>query len=142
MTLFLDTEFNGFGGELISIALVSDDGRKDDAFYAVRAIPKRPTPWVSENVLPVLCAKPIADSLLQRKLLDYLYHHTAETIVADWHEDLIHLLRLLETSRGHAYRPDITLRLVRPTEPIESEVPHNALHDAHALKRWFLARAP
>ncbi|WP_020087524.1 hypothetical protein [Hyphomicrobium zavarzinii] len=141
MTLFLDTEFNGFGGPLISIGLVSDSGRREDEFYGVRALPADPTPWVAENGLPVLGAKSISDAVLQAKLLDYLHRHRSETIVADWHEDLIHLLRLLETSPGNAYRPDLTMRLIRPTEPIVSTIPHNALHDSKALRRWYLSHA-
>lgn len=141
MTVFVDTEFNGFGGTLISIGLVSDHERCDD-FYAVYDIPEHPTPWVAENVLPVLGTKPTPGAVFKKKLMDYLYRHTGETIVGDWHEDLIHLLRLLETSPGEAYRPDLTLRLVRPTEPLQSAVPHHALHDARALMRWYLGGAP
>jgi hypothetical protein len=34
MTLYLDTEFNGHGGQLISLALVTD--RASDEFYGCR----------------------------------------------------------------------------------------------------------
>jgi len=55
MRYFLDTEFNedGHAIELISIAVVAEDGRE---FYAVSADfePKKCNPWVVDNVLPKL----------------------------------------------------------------------------------------
>ena len=52
MRYFLDVEFNGFCGELISIALVPElDGAAP--FYEALDCAK-PTPWVAEHVLPVL----------------------------------------------------------------------------------------
>lgn len=142
MTLFLDTEFNGFGGNLISIALVSDYGRKGDEFYAMRALPDSPTPFVREHVLPVLGAKSLSDAVLQKRLLNYLHRHKGELIVMDWYEDLTHFLNLLATDPGWAYRLDLSFRLINPGEPLQSKVPHNALSDAHALMRWYLGRKP
>ena len=49
---FLDTEFKGFGGELISIALASEDSRHDP-FYEAAECPD-PTPWVAQHIIPVL----------------------------------------------------------------------------------------
>ena len=66
MKYYLDTEFNGFEGELISMALVSDVGRevylansqferaaqwsKEQAHIRTPGI----DPWVWENVLPIV----------------------------------------------------------------------------------------
>lgn len=58
MILFLDTEFTGLGQRwprMISIALVSEDGQHE--FYAELAAKgyiDKCTPWVKENVLPLL----------------------------------------------------------------------------------------
>ena len=52
MRYFLDTEFNGFGGELISIALVPEYG--DQEFYAVLPLPAYLHPWVERHVIPYL----------------------------------------------------------------------------------------
>ena len=49
MRYFLDTEFNGFAGELISVALVPEHG--DQEFYAVLPLPEAPNNWVTRNVL-------------------------------------------------------------------------------------------
>jgi hypothetical protein len=55
MNLFLDCEFNGFGGELISMALVDGDG---NYFYEVLPC-LEPINWVKENVLPMLDKQPV-----------------------------------------------------------------------------------
>ena len=45
--IYLDTEFNGFGGELISLALVEPISGK--TFYRVKQIPMAPHPWVADR---------------------------------------------------------------------------------------------
>jgi hypothetical protein len=50
MKLFLDCEFNGFGGELISMALVDENERY---FYEVLPCINL-TSWVLNNVIPIL----------------------------------------------------------------------------------------
>lgn len=142
MTLFLDTEFNGFGsGELISLALVSDSGQLNSEFYEVLSAPKNATPWVAANVIPVLAKTPISTAAFQKKLVNFLYQHAGEPIIADWHEDLICFLQMLSTAPGHAYRLNLTLRLVTPSEPLPSLTPHNALSDARALRDWWAINA-
>jgi hypothetical protein len=51
MHYFLDTEFNEFGGELISLALVNDGG--DRELYVATDCAE-PGEWVKENVLPII----------------------------------------------------------------------------------------
>lgn len=51
MNLYIDCEFNGFGGQLISMALVAEDGTE---FYEVVPLLEEVTPWVAEHVMPVL----------------------------------------------------------------------------------------
>lgn len=103
----------------------------------MRCLPANPTPWVSDNVIPVLNEDPIDDTDLRMKLYEYLRHHTGEPILADWYEDLVHFLQLLELSSGRAYPIALTLQLVRPDTPLTSLVPHNALSDARGHMRWF-----
>jgi hypothetical protein len=52
MRYFLDTEFNGFGGELISIALVPEVQSLAPFYEAIECT--NPIAWVKDNVLPVL----------------------------------------------------------------------------------------
>lgn len=136
MTLFLDTEFNGFGGELISIALVSDRGGSNAEFYAVRHLPEKITPWVEEHVIPVLGRASEDDATLKARLRHFLDDHRGEPIVADWPLDFIHFLVLLCEPGGRAYQFSLSMRLVKQDELL-SENPHNALADAKALMRTW-----
>ena len=57
MDYYLDTEFNGFGRQLLSTALVREDG---ESLYAVLPPPAEPDPWVAANVLPLILDVPKA----------------------------------------------------------------------------------
>ncbi len=128
----IDGEWNSFGGELISLALVSEDGRE---FYGVLGC-ENPEPWVAENVIPKLYAEPIPLILLQSELTAYLFQFDAVHIVADWPEDIEHFCRLLIVGPGMRINtPPLTMEIVRVDTV--SEDPHNALADARALRDYF-----
>jgi hypothetical protein len=143
---FLDTEFNGFAGELISLALVPEYG--DREFYVVLPISGAIEPWVERHVVPYLHSVPPGmDLSLDRiaaahELAAYLATDRDPLIVADWPEDIALFCRLL---------------LIEPAEIVDigglsfefrrtpgfstaqnSRVPHNALHDARALRDFIL----
>jgi hypothetical protein len=140
---FLDCEFNGFGGELISIALAGEVRE----IYLCRPEAELnamvPHPWVEEHVLPFLAlpdARPEIVPLRDfgRTIQAFLSSDPAPEIVADWPEDLSHFMRCLILSPGQMVRiPDLTMRLVNasayPTD-LEAAVQHNALWDARALR--------
>ncbi len=141
MRYFLDTEFNGFGGELIAIALVpEDDGLA--AFYEAIAC-ATPTPWVTENVIPVLATTPRPRSDVADRFADYLIDDADPLLVADWPEDIALAANLLVTGPGRM-KPvrSIRFELVDP-ELIRwgarGGVRHNALDDATALRADVLA---
>ena len=93
MRYFLDAEFNGFGGELIALAL-APESPEASAFY--EALPcAAPIPWVAEHVLPVLQKPPISRPELVAKLGDYLLHDLEPTVIASWPEDLAQLALLM-----------------------------------------------
>lgn len=136
MRLSLDTEFNGFGGELISIGLVAEDGRE---FYEVVGVPEKPHPWVKENVLPQLGKIAIGYGGVRRKLHGFLAGMPAQiTVAADWPEDHAHFMRLLlMAEEGEMCPIAVCSILARPKVHVPSEKPHNALEDARALGRGF-----
>ncbi len=147
MRYFLDTEYNGFGGELISIALVPEHG--DQEFYAVLPLPAQVHGWVERNVLPYLRlvppgldAEPVSREQAAFELARFLAADPDPLVVADWPEDLAHLCNLLVT--GPAEIVDIQrLRLEFHRTPgfstaRNSRVPHNALHDARSLRDFVL----
>lgn len=140
MNIYIDTEFNGYRGELISLALVDEDGR---SFYEV--LDRHDTPvvaWVAENVIPQLFKLPttmltgapcsLADmqALLEWWLQDYESVH----LIADWPEDIEHFCHALITGPGTRIdTPPLTMEVRRDLDAV-SELPHNALADALAIR--------
>lgn len=140
MKLFLDTEFNGFGGKLISMALVPEDDTKD-RFYKEIDITEQLEPWVRENVVPHLVLDPCSYSQFQHALAQYLWEVGECTIVADWPDDIRYFCQALITGPGQmfAFIPNIKFELDFGIE-YQSEVPHNALHDAIAIRNTYVRR--
>ena len=72
----------------------------------------------------------------------WLAHDDRIEIVADWPEDFAQFSMLLVTGPGDMVPMNpLTLRLVRIggfSCAANSEVPHNALHDARALRKHIM----
>ena len=145
MRYFLDTEFNGFGGALLSLALVPEDGQE---FYVTLACDDRVFPWVERNVVPYLDNVPVGlvsprMSRLEaaEALAAYLSSDPEPELVADWPEDVTQFCSLLMIGPGQMVPvPPLTFRLM-PLQGFSpaanSAVPHNALHDARSLRDHF-----
>jgi hypothetical protein len=143
MRLFLDTEFNGFGGKLISMALVPED-KSAAEFYKELEIKDQLEPWVRDNVVPHLFLAPSGFSEFQNELAKYLRHitfHDDCIIVADWPDDIRYFCEALITGPGMCIGipKNIKFELDLSIE-YESLVPHNALHDARAIRDFYLKR--
>jgi len=141
MRYFLDAEFNGFGGELISLALVPEQDGLPPFYAAIRC--DAPTDWVAENVIPVLETRPLGREEVAQRFSDYLTDDPAPHLVADWPEDISHAALLLITGPGrmHPIR-SIRFELVDPNIygfGISPQFPHNAYHDALALRDAVLS---
>lgn len=130
--MYLDVEFNGFHSETISLALVTDDG---DVFYEVLTPLKAIHPWVAKHVMPVLNKDPISRFAFRSKLWLFLMKHQSKTIVADWPEDFSHLMWWACAEDGMAPNIQLNMNLIQSGK-LESTLPHNALADALALKKW------
>ncbi|WP_370372554.1 hypothetical protein [Henriciella pelagia] len=147
MKYYLDCEFNGMGGELLSLALEPEAG---DPLYLVRGdIPRDIEPWVRENVLPILHAdnrghkplKSVVWDLAEWPTLieEYLDGDRDITIVTDWPDDIKYFCELILTGPGQMIeiRPSLTFEMHRvdayPTE-LPGAVQHCAFWDAKALK--------
>jgi hypothetical protein len=143
---FLDTEYNGWGGELLSLALVPDDG--EELYITLNSqVPLEA--WVERNVLPYLDTVP--DQLRSARMsrvdaaetvAHYLATDPEPYIVADWPEDIAQFNALLLTVPGMMVEvPSLTFRylpLAGFSTAATSAVPHNALHDARALRDHVL----
>lgn len=136
MKLFLDCEFNGFGGELISMALVDEN---EKYFYEVLPC-MNPTSWLFNNVIPILNKQAIDLKKFKKNLFNFLNHYETIHIVADWPEDFSLFLTTLMLQQGVCMTtPKLTMELWESDTnlTIDSEIPHNALQDAFALKRRY-----
>lgn len=138
--LFLDTEFNGFGGRLMSLALVPADSRLPE-FYRELEMTDQLHPWVKENVAPHMFLSPVRHSVFQTELASYLLEVGECTIVADWPDDIRYFCESLITGPGMMInvRNKIKFELDFSIQ-YESLVPHNALHDARAIRDFFTQR--
>lgn len=146
MRYFLDTEFDGFGGPLISVGLAAEYG--DEDYYVVLPLEREPNEWVARNVIPYLRSVPAAlHNELDRvaaahDIAAYLSTDPDPELVADWPEDIALFCRLIQTADAEIV--DISrLRFTFVRTPgfstaRNSAVPHNALHDARALRDHIL----
>lgn len=144
MRYFLDTEFNGFGGQLISIALVSDDNRE---LYISTAC-RDPMTWVKENVLPIVkCqgADPIDINPDQfgHAIAMFLHGDKMPVIIADWPDDIRYFCQAIVTGPGEMVNISRLLFQILRIDSYPSDLPgavqHNALWDARALRHVFTA---
>jgi hypothetical protein len=146
MRYFLDTEYNGWGGALLSLALVSDSSEE---LYLTLDWEGPLETWVERNVVPYLDTVP--DSLVSprmnrtdaaRTVAHFLAGDPEPLIVADWPEDLALLNALLVTGPGAMVEVPALRFEFRPlagfSTAANSAVPHNALHDARALRDHVL----
>lgn len=142
MNLFLDTEFDGHGGDLISLALAAEDGKH---WYGIFN-PYCTDAWVAEHVVPTLYAmKPTMEGgadvvrfSLKEFLTERFHRPGIVTVWADWPADFEWLMSAMcGGSYAESFMIPCTMRLVvtPPGEP-KPEHPHNALSDAIALMEW------
>lgn len=128
--IYIDCEFNGWMGELISFAMVADDGE----FYAVLPEPRVWDAWCFENVRPVLGKVPVASYAdFRLAFLEFLRGYRNPTIVADWPADLYYFNKVL-LGKNHEESLLIPCRQELVSCDYVSAVPHNALEDARAIK--------
>lgn len=141
--IYVDTEFLGHGGPLLSLAIADPGGVH---WYGVLPWPDSIDPWVKENVIPKLFLMPptfapgelITPERFRESLLEYLRWRQGATIVADWPGDIRHLLALFEgPTYAKSWCPRFKLQLViTPDGQPQPAIPHNALSDAIALMEW------
>ena len=136
MKLWLDTEFNGWEGDLISMGMTSEDGKE---FYEVLKC-VYPVPWVKENVVPFLLKDSISKGLFTKRLEQYLSQWDSIEVIADWPRDLELFYSSLLVGNGWmiSVPKQLSTNLVRGLD-VQSLLPHNAIEDARALKAAYLA---
>ena len=144
---FLDTEYNGWGGTLLSLALVPEHGEE---LYLTLDWDVALEQWVERNVIPYLDMVP--DPLVSprmsradaaRTVAHYFAGDPDPVVIADWPEDIALFSALLVTGPGvMAEVPGLKFQFIPLSgfsTAANSKVPHNALHDARALRDHVLS---
>lgn len=138
MKFYIDTEFNGFGGKLMSMAIVPEDVALPE-FYCELEMKDQLHPWVKDNVVTSMFMVPLSYSKFQSSLSAYLWSMKDRdiVIVADWPDDIRYFCESLITGPGMRINtPNIKFELDLSIN-YTSEVPHNALWDARAIRDVF-----
>jgi len=154
MKVYLDTEFNSVGGELISLALVA----RGRYFYAVLPLPEVVDPWVAEHVLPkLIVANPglfetkAHLALAIKQWLDQLDDGYGIELIADCADDFAHFFSLFRFGTYQhvtGARNDLCPYSMHTSlvdsgdldEHRDAFHAHNAYYDALALMRWDAKR--
>lgn len=148
MRYFLDTEFDGAGGPLLSLALVREDG---EGIYVIRDFEPMDL-WVQRHVRPVVFDCPQAAVVstdaghLAATVARFLEQDPEPFIVADWLADVAQLCGLLTARSLYWSDPSGDLKHMPPLRfecsnvdayptDLPGAVQHNAWWDAMALRR-------
>lgn len=153
MRMWIDTEFNGFGGELLSIALLAEDG---SYLYKVIYYPEiKICEWVQLHVIPYILQNPLTEikdetlvetkSMIQNQLKSFLMKYDSVEIIADWPDDIKYFCDLLIIGPGYAIDTPKELKFTidRELDSI-SKLPHHAYYDALGnmeatlTKEWYI----
>lgn len=144
MKNYIDCEFDGHLGKLISFAIIRED---NTALYAVTSRAIASDPWVSQHVMPYLDSHtcPTWHNTDERTLGVYLREFIGKdsrpTIISDSMADIHYFVKLMSTDHNGNYKPlgrkgmDFVVENVRAyPSTLEGLTRHNAYCDALALK--------
>ncbi|SEJ15906.1 hypothetical protein SAMN05428950_1011308 [Sphingomonas sp. OV641] len=141
---YIDCEFDGHNGPLLSLAIVREDGLS----VHIETTERASDPWVIENVVPLMdlndaTTHPLVSSeLVGRHIRFFIGPDAAPIIVADSPVDIGRFCAAVMTSDTGGYEPNQWSCLsfevhdvdCYPTD-LPGAVQHNAWWDAMALRR-------
>ena len=143
MRYYLDTEHNGHGGRLISLALVREDGI---SLYLVYPSLELLEPWVRTNVFPLIRSVPkhVEVQFVEHleganEIMKFLAaDRTTPIIITDWPTDVAYFCGAITTGPGKMVNIEhLAFEILRvdayPTT-LPDAVQHNAWWDAMALR--------
>ena len=148
---YIDFQFNGMGGELISMSLLRADGAYIYFIFNELVVFDRPTmkltvsdkviPWVNENVIPHLLTCPAhvqtgSRSDATKLIEEFLSYTRSPHIVADYPDDIAYFCGLLVTGPGTCIQAQhMTFEWLR-VEPYPT-----SLKDAVQYNAWWNTQA-
>ncbi len=138
MNFFIDAEFDVPTDTLISLAIVSEDGKHE--FYEVLDYSNIKDEWVKENVIPILQKSAIPLDEFHSKLEKFAMKFAGMHIIANHPNDILYFNKaLLNGDKGEwiLIQP-LTFEIDDNLSGKGSTLLHNALQDAIATKKdWF-----
>ncbi len=152
MRYYIDCEFDGHNGPLLSMAIIPEHPNGVSVHITVNDAPPPSDPWVAENVMSVMSHHD-ADLLWELPTNDVgdairhvLEHDTAPVIIADSPVDIGRFCEALSTGPDGGWQsseyPRITFEVHNvdcyPTKLVGA-VQHNAWWDAMALREKLSA---
>lgn len=143
MRYYIDSEFDGHGGPLLSMALVRDDGES----IHIRTTAEARDPWVVANVMPHINSHEattlalVPEASVGGEVRSFLAGDPSPVIIADSPVDIGRFCAAVTTGDDGGYAPCFADRIVfevydvdcYPTELLGA-VQHNAWWDAMALR--------
>lgn len=141
MRYYVDCEFDGHNGPLLSIALVREDG---ESVYS-RTTNKAEDPWVQENVIGVMYEAPTSCVMMPEDMVGHdlrllINGDDDPVVIADSVVDIARFCLAVSTSSsGSWHSVDGNIRFevhdvaAYPTT-LEGAIQHNAWWDAMALR--------
>ncbi len=136
--IWIDCEFDGFGGDLISMALVAEYGGH---WYGIMPSKSGYTSWVFENVIPVLKREEATIEARSREefllsFRNYMDQFDNPIIISDWYTDLKHFLDCFQgNDHSESFNFSCSMVLDMSLSSDASAVPHNAFYDALAIAK-------
>ena len=143
MRYYIDCEFDGHNGPLLSMALVREDGRS----IHIRTTNEASDPWVVDNVMPLMGRHSatidahVIESLVGGELREFVAEDQKPLIIADSPVDISRFCSAFMTGADCGYLPN-NLPIMKfevhdvdcyPTL-LSGAVQHNAWWDAMALR--------
>lgn len=146
MKYYIDCEFDGHNGPLLSMAMIREDGL---SFYAITTNVAK-NPWVIENVVPKLPAFPhnifSSQYSIGPALQRAIEGDDTPVIIADSPVDIGRFCAAISTAEDGGYAPCITPRWdfeVHDVDCYPTDMPgavqHNAAWDAMVLREKLSA---
>lgn len=137
MRFFVDCEFDEGSNQLISLAIVSEDGKHE--FYEVLRWTPPLEPWVVENVLPILQKEPLGLAEFQDKLKTFCSKFAGMHIIVNHPNDVIFFcIGIRQVAGEWIMIQPLTFEVDDGLSSKKATVLHNALSDTRAMRvDWF-----
>lgn len=137
MQFFVDAEFDVPTKTLISLGIVSEDGKRE--FYEVLDYSQIEDDWVKANVVPILQQAAITREEFQDRLTKFVQQFAGMHIIVNHPNDVIYFSEALLGEKGKWIKiQPLTFEVDDNLSGKGSKLLHNALFDARATREDWL----